>query len=101
MNLIAANAISMFISSFARETEWDMSNYRTWLATKRPKFAVPWAIPVLPDEDQWSLDQLTGNKHNTMDSIIENINKNKMHYCLILMMPMFETMVDQKTHAVR
>jgi tubulin gamma len=75
MNLIAANAISMFISSFARETEWDMSNYRTWLATKRPKFAIPWVIPVLPDEDQWNLNTITGNKHNTMDSIIENINK--------------------------
>jgi tubulin gamma len=36
MNLIAANAMSMFVASFARETEWDMSNYRTWLATKRP-----------------------------------------------------------------
>lgn len=75
MNLIAANAISMFISSFARETEWDMSNYRTWLATKRPKFAIPWVIPILPDEDQWSLNTLSGNKHNTMDSIIDNINK--------------------------
>jgi tubulin gamma len=52
-----------------------MSNYRTWLATKRPKFAIPWVIPVLPDEDQWNLNTLTGNKHNTMDSIIENINK--------------------------
>ncbi|NDB92137.1 MAG: cell division protein FtsZ, partial [Nitrososphaeria archaeon] len=72
---IAANAISMFISSFARETEWDMSNYRTWLATKRPKFAIPWVIPVLPDEDQWNLNTITGNKHNTMDSIIENLNK--------------------------
>lgn len=75
MNLIAANAISMFISSFARETEWDMSNYRTWLATKRPKMAIPWVIPILPDEDQWSLNQIAGNKHNTMDSIIENLNK--------------------------
>jgi len=76
MNLIAANAISMFISSFARETEWDMSNYRTWLATKRPKMAIPWAIPVLPDEDQWNLNQIPGmNKNNTMDAIIENINK--------------------------
>ena len=75
MNLIAANAISMFISSFARETEWDMSNYRTWLATKRPKFAIPWVIPILPDEDQWNLNTLSGNKHNTMDSIIDNINK--------------------------
>jgi len=76
MNLIAANAISMFISSFARETEWDMSNYRTWLATKRPKMAIPWAIPVLPDEDQWNLNQIPGmNKNNTMDAIIENLNK--------------------------
>jgi tubulin gamma len=76
MNLIAANAISMFISSFARETEWDMSNYRTWLATKRPKMAIPWAIPVLPEEDQWNLNQIPGmNKNNTMDAIIENLNK--------------------------
>lgn len=74
MNLIAANAMSMFVASFARETEWDMSNYRTWLATKRPKMAIPWAIPVLPDEDQWG--QFPGiNKNNTMDAIIENINK--------------------------
>jgi tubulin gamma len=75
MNLIAANAISMFVASFARETEWDMSNYRTWLATKRPKMAIPWVIPVLPEDDQWNLNQITGNKNNTMDSIIENLNK--------------------------
>jgi tubulin gamma len=75
MNLIASNAISMFVSSFARETEWDMSNYRTWLATKRPKMAIPWVIPVLPDEDQWNLNTLTGGKNNTMDAIIENLNK--------------------------
>ncbi|MEM3008023.1 MAG: cell division protein FtsZ [Candidatus Nitrosotenuis sp.] len=76
MNLIAANAISMFVASFARETEWDMSNYRTWLATKRPKMAIPWVIPVLPDEDQWNLNQLPGmNKNNSMDSIIDNLNK--------------------------
>src|SRR5574338_1118672 len=75
MNLSAANAMSMFIASFARETEWDMSNYRTWLATKRPRFAIPWVIPILPDEDQWNLNTLAGNKHNTMDSIIDNINK--------------------------
>jgi tubulin gamma len=53
-----------------------MSNYRTWLATKRPKMAIPWAIPVLPDEDQWNLTQIPGmNKNNTMDAIIENLNK--------------------------
>jgi tubulin gamma len=75
MNLIAANAISMFVASFARETEWDMSNYRTWLATKRPKMAIPWVIPVLPEEDQWGLNQITGGKNNTMDAIIENLNK--------------------------
>jgi tubulin gamma len=76
MNLIAANAISMFVSSFARETEWDMSNYRTWLATKRPKMAIPWVIPVLPEEDQWNLNQIPGmSKNNTMDAIIENLNK--------------------------
>jgi tubulin gamma len=52
-----------------------MSNYRTWLATKRPKMAIPWVIPVLPEDDQWNLNQITGNKNNTMDSIIENLNK--------------------------
>ncbi|MDE1843326.1 MAG: cell division protein FtsZ [Thaumarchaeota archaeon] len=75
MNLIAANAISMFIASFARETEWDMSNYRTWLATKRPRFAIPWVIPIIPEERQWSSDLMTGTKHNTMEGIVEHINK--------------------------
>jgi hypothetical protein len=76
MNLIAANAISMFIASFARETEWDMSNYRTWLATKRPRFAIPWVIPIMPEERQWSSDLLPGStKTNTMDAIVEHINK--------------------------
>lgn len=74
MNLIAANAISMFVSSFARETEWDMSNYRTWLATKRPKFAIPWVIPAVPEDHQWS-KELLGGGGNTMDSIISRINK--------------------------
>jgi hypothetical protein len=74
MNLIAANAISMFISSFARETEWDMSNYRTWLTTKRPKFAIPWVIPVVPQESQWG-QELRGGKNNTMEDIISKIGK--------------------------
>jgi tubulin gamma len=68
MNLIAANAISMFIASFARETEWDMSNYRTWLATKHPKFAVPWVIPLVPDGGHWN--PLNG-KSNAMETIID------------------------------
>ena len=75
MNLIAANAISMFIASFARETEWDMSNYRTWLATKKPKFAIPWVIPVIPEERQWGTDLIAGGKTNTMESIVEHIHK--------------------------
>jgi len=75
MNLISANAISMFISSFARETEWDMSNYRTWLATKRPKFAIPWVIPAFPEERQWSKDLLSSGKSNTMDDIIQKLGK--------------------------
>ena len=75
MNLICANAISMFIASFARETEWDMSNYRTWLATKKPKFAIPWVIPVSPEEGQWSKDLLSSGKNNTMDDIIQKIGK--------------------------
>ncbi len=75
MNLIAANAISMFISSFARETEWDMSNYRTWLATKRPKFAIPWVIPAIPEEKQWSTDLISSGKVNTMEGIVEHIRK--------------------------
>lgn len=74
MNLIAANAISMFISSFARETEWDMSNYRTWLTTKRPKFAIPWAIPVMSEENQWN-KELLGGRSNTMDDVITRIGK--------------------------
>ncbi|MGI9566723.1 MAG: cell division protein FtsZ [Nitrosopumilus sp.] len=74
MNLIAANAISMFIASFARETEWDMSNYRTWLTTKRPKFAIPWVIPVIPEEDQWG-KELLGGKNHTMEGIISKIGK--------------------------
>jgi hypothetical protein len=74
MNLIAANAISMFISSFARETEWDMSNYRTWLTTKRPKFAIPWAIPVMSEESQWN-KELLGGSSNTMDDVITRIGK--------------------------
>jgi tubulin gamma len=75
MNLIAANAISMFIASFARETEWDMSNYRTWLATKRPRFAIPWVIPIIPEERQWSSDLMTSTKRNTMEGVVEHINK--------------------------
>jgi tubulin gamma len=75
MNLIAANAISMFIASFARETEWDMSNYRTWLATKKPKFAIAWVIPVIPEERQWGTDIMAGGKTNTMESIVEHIHK--------------------------
>lgn len=74
MNLIVANAISMFISSFARETEWDMSNYRTWLTTKRPKFAIPWTVPVIPEEGQWG-KELLGGKNNTMEDIISKIGK--------------------------
>jgi tubulin gamma len=74
MNLIAANAISMFISSFARETEWDMSNYRTWLTTKRPKFAIPWILPAIPEESQWGQD-LLGGKNNTMEDIIAKVGK--------------------------
>jgi len=75
MNLIAANAISMFVSSFARETEWDMSNYRTWLATKRPKFAIPWVIPIIPGENQWNTNLLSSGKSNTMEGIVEHISK--------------------------
>jgi tubulin gamma len=69
MNLIAASAISTFIASFARETEWDMSNYRTWLATKRPKFAVPWIIPLVPDLGHWN--PMGNGKSNTMDGIVD------------------------------
>lgn len=75
MNLISANAISMFIASFARETEWDMSNYRTWLATKRPKFAIPWVIPAFPEEGQWGKDLLSSGKNNTMDDIIQKLGR--------------------------
>ena len=48
MNLLAAHAIAEFMNSFIRETEWDMSNYRTWLAAGKPKFVVPWLIPLVP-----------------------------------------------------
>jgi tubulin gamma len=75
MNLIAANAISMFVASFARETEWDMSNYRTWLATKRPRFAIPWVIPIIPEENQWGTNLLSSGKANTMEGIMEHIGK--------------------------
>ncbi|MDV3276903.1 MAG: hypothetical protein LYZ69_00375 [Nitrososphaerales archaeon] len=47
-NLLAAHAIAEFMNSFIRETEWDMSNYRTWLAASKPKFVVPWLIPLVP-----------------------------------------------------
>ncbi len=47
-NLLAAHAIAEFMDSFIRETEWDMSNYRTWLAASKPKFVVPWLIPLVP-----------------------------------------------------
>lgn len=50
-NLIAAHAIAEFMSSFIRETEWDMSNYRTWLAAAKPRFVVPWLIPIVPQGD--------------------------------------------------
>jgi len=76
MNLIAANAISMFIASFARETEWDMSNYRTWLTTKRPKFAIPWIIPVVPEEGQWG-KELLGGKNNTVEDVISKLGKHE------------------------
>jgi hypothetical protein len=49
MNLLAAHAIADFMASFIRETEWDMSNYRTWLAAGRPRFVVPWLIPLVPE----------------------------------------------------
>jgi tubulin gamma len=71
MNLLAANAISMFIASFARETEWDMSNYRTWLATKKPKFAIPWVIPAIPNGSHRNI--IPGSKSNTMEDIIEAV----------------------------
>lgn len=47
-NLLAAHAIAEFMDSFIRETEWDMSNYRTWLAASKPKFVIPWLIPLVP-----------------------------------------------------
>ncbi|MDV3244130.1 MAG: hypothetical protein LYZ66_02995 [Nitrososphaerales archaeon] len=47
-NLLAAHVIASFMDSFIRETEWDMSNYRTWLAASKPKFVVPWMIPLVP-----------------------------------------------------
>lgn len=75
MNLIAANAISMFIASFARETEWDMSNYRTWLATKHPKFAIPWVIPVIPEGNHWNLNIIPNGKNNTMEGVIDYVHK--------------------------
>jgi tubulin gamma len=61
MNLLAAHAIAEFMNSFIRETEWDMSNFRTWLAAGKPKFVVPWLIPLVP------------RGGSTMDSIERNI----------------------------
>jgi tubulin gamma len=77
MNLIAANAISMFVASFARETEWDMSNYRTWLATKRPKFAIPWVIPIVPEGEHWNpmSGVMPNGKSNTMEGILEKVKQ--------------------------
>jgi tubulin gamma len=48
MNLLAAHVIAEFMNSFIRETEWDMSNFRTWLAAGKPRFVVPWLIPLVP-----------------------------------------------------
>jgi tubulin gamma len=61
MNLLAAHAIAEFMNSFIRETEWDMSNFRTWLAAGKPKFVIPWLIPLVPRGGP------------TMDSIEQNI----------------------------
>ena len=47
-NLLAAHVIASFMDSFIRETEWDMSNYRTWLAASKPKYVIPWMIPLVP-----------------------------------------------------
>jgi Tubulin/FtsZ family, GTPase domain len=47
-NLLAAHVIAEFMDSFIRETEWDMSNYRTWLAASKPKFVIPWLMPLVP-----------------------------------------------------
>lgn len=52
MNLISAHVMSMFVASFTRETEWDMSNYRTWLASSKPRFVFPWLIPIVPKESE-------------------------------------------------
>jgi hypothetical protein len=51
VNLIAAHVIAEFMNSFIRETEWDMSNYRTWLAASKPRFVIPWLIPIVPQGD--------------------------------------------------
>ncbi len=64
MNLLAAHAIAEFMNSFIRETEWDMSNYRTWLAAGKPKFVVPWLIPLVPKGGP------------TMDSIEHDVKDN-------------------------
>jgi len=42
--------------------------------TKRPKFAIPWTVPVVPEESQWS-KELLGGKNNTMEDIISRIGK--------------------------
>jgi len=52
--------------------EWDMSNYRTWLATKRPKFAVLWVIPLVPAGSHWNL--IKSGKSNTMEGIIDAVH---------------------------
>ena len=64
MNLLAAHAIAEFMNSFIRETEWDMSNFRTWLAAGKPKFVVPWLIPLAPKGGP------------TMDSIEQDMKDN-------------------------
>lgn len=49
MNMLAAQFLSTFTASFTRETEWDFSNYRTWLSGK-PRFVIPWLIPAVPEQ---------------------------------------------------
>lgn len=51
VNLVSAHVIAEFMSSFIRETEWDMSNYRTWLAASKPRFVIPWLMPIVPHGD--------------------------------------------------
>ena len=78
VNLISAHVIAEFMSSFIRETEWDMSNYRTWLAASKPRFVVPWLMPIYPQGDssfQTIRDQVSAGNEGVLFDLGEDEGK--------------------------